>query len=219
MGPQVLLHIFVLKCSLSVVADQGVLWARTGDHFDLKCSTDHFNMDKMFMYQYFDDNQKQILILTREFNVSPMMGYEKKVEVQGTFNQLTITLTNLTLSDTGVYRCQYLNKSKQMESREGSMLVVINGAEGTCPAGTENVKIQTSKIMTLFVINACSVILLIIILLFSMSGVSGRKKNISCQPSSDVYESMRPQLRAEDSSGTWINPAYQTSNHPFYFDH
>lgn len=54
---------------------------------------------------------------------------EKRMLVDGTFPNLTFTITNLIMEDTGPYWCLYTTYGKTMETKEGigAVLLVVKG--------------------------------------------------------------------------------------------
>ncbi|XP_036798504.1 V-set and immunoglobulin domain-containing protein 1-like [Oncorhynchus mykiss] len=131
---EMLLHWCLLSIgfslSTSTTATEAILWVKTGEKFTMKCSITLKDQDGMYLCVGLD--REVLYYHRRDSKLTSRKGYWNRVKTEGPVDQLTITVSNLTIEDTGVYWCAYrnVNKStlkKRIIQGKGSTLVVVNG--------------------------------------------------------------------------------------------
>ncbi|XP_029480231.2 uncharacterized protein LOC115103539 isoform X1 [Oncorhynchus nerka] len=180
----------LLKCFLFffsfnelTTAAEAIVWVKTGEKFTMKCSTTLKDQDGMYLYVGLDRDREVLYYHQRDSKLTPRKGYWNRVKTEGPVDQLTITISNLTIEDTGVYCCVYTTFNEatyENDINQGnvSTLVVVNddvlqlpcptatavtltpfhpANEKPCPSGVVNIITITSLLTILM----CAVIFLI----------------------------------------------------------
>ncbi|XP_029480232.2 uncharacterized protein LOC115103539 isoform X2 [Oncorhynchus nerka] len=170
----------LLKCFLFffsfnelTTAAEAIVWVKTGEKFTMKCSTTLKDQDGMYLYVGLDRDREVLYYHQRDSKLTPRKGYWNRVKTEGPVDQLTITISNLTIEDTGVYCCVYTTFNEatyENDINQGnvSTLVVVNATavtltpfhpanEKPCPSGVVNIITITSLLTILM----CAVIFLI----------------------------------------------------------
>nr|XP_029480232.1 uncharacterized protein LOC115103539 isoform X2 [Oncorhynchus nerka] len=170
----------LLKCFLFffsfnelTTAAKAIVWVKTGEKFTMKCSTTLKDQDGMYLYVGLDRDREVLYYHQRDSKLTPRKGYWNRVKTEGPVDQLTITISNLTIEDTGVYCCVYTTFNEatyENDINQGnvSTLVVVNATavtltpfhpanEKPCPSGVVNIITITSLLTILM----CAVIFLI----------------------------------------------------------
>ncbi|CAB1344675.1 unnamed protein product, partial [Coregonus sp. 'balchen'] len=111
---------------LTITITETILRVNTGAQFTMNCSTTLKDQDGMYLYVGLDKDIEELYYHQHD---SKMKGYWDRVKTEGPVDQLTITVNNLTIEDTGVYWCVYtkLNKAtfeNDIKQGRGSTLVV-----------------------------------------------------------------------------------------------
>eukprot|EP00063_Salmo_salar_P055864 XP_014030699.1 PREDICTED: V-set and immunoglobulin domain-containing protein 1-like isoform X1 [Salmo salar] len=172
--------------STSTTAAEAILWVKTGEKFTMKCSTTLKDQDGMYLYVGLDRDREVLYYYQHDSKLTSRKGYWDRVTTEGPVDQLTITVSNLTIEDTGVYWCVYTKVNKSTFNNfstqgKGSTLVVVNddapqlpcptatavtltpfhlANEKLCPSGVVNI-IIIIIITSLLTILLCAVIFLI----------------------------------------------------------
>ncbi|CDQ96273.1 unnamed protein product [Oncorhynchus mykiss] len=130
---EMLLHWCLLSIgfslSTSTTATEVILWVKTGEKFTMKCSTTLKDQEGMYLYVGLDRDREVLYYHQRDSKLTPRKGYWDRVKTEGPVDQLTITVSNLTIEDTGVYWCVYTTFNKSTFNPffiqgKGSTLVV-----------------------------------------------------------------------------------------------
>ncbi|CAB1344671.1 unnamed protein product [Coregonus sp. 'balchen'] len=150
--------------SVSTKGGQTILWVNTGAQFTMNCSTTLKDQDGMYLYVGLDRDREVLYYHQRDSKMTARKGYWDRVKTEGPMDQLTITIINLTIEDTGVYWCVYkkVNKSTfenlPCPTATAVTLTPFHPAdEKPCLSGWVNIIIITS-ILTILL---CAVIFLI----------------------------------------------------------
>ncbi|XP_055763081.1 uncharacterized protein LOC129839577 [Salvelinus fontinalis] len=144
---EMLLHWCLLligfSLSTSTTAAEAILWVKTGEKFTMKCSTTLKDQDGIYLYVGLDRDMQVLYYHQRDSKLSPREGYWDRVKTEGPVDQLTITISNLTIEDTGVYWCIYTKFNEttyenDINQGRGSTLVVVNDdvLQLPCPTAT-----------------------------------------------------------------------------------
>ncbi|XP_038835167.1 V-set and immunoglobulin domain-containing protein 1-like [Salvelinus namaycush] len=149
------LLLFYLSFNELTTAAEAILWVKTGEKFTRKCSTTLKDQNGMFLYVGLD--REVLYYYQRNSKLTPREGYRDRVKTEGPVDQLTITISNLTIEDTGFYRCIYTKYNEttyenDINQGRGSTLVVVNANEKPCPSGVVNVIIISILTILLCVI-------------------------------------------------------------------
>ncbi|XP_029545125.1 uncharacterized protein LOC115147187 [Salmo trutta] len=173
--------LFYFSFNKLTTAAEAILWVKTGEKFTMKCSTTLKDQDGMYLYVGLDRDREVLYYYQRDSKLTPRRPYWDRVKTEGPVDQLTITVSNLTIEDTGVYWCVYTKFNgttyeNYINQGRGSNLVVVKddalqlpcptaiavtltpfhpANEKSCPSGAENIIIITSILTTLM----CAVIL------------------------------------------------------------
>ncbi|XP_042159273.1 uncharacterized protein LOC112264167 isoform X2 [Oncorhynchus tshawytscha] len=138
-----LLLIYFSFNELTTAAD--ILWVKTGEKFTMKCSTTLKDQEGMYLYVGLDRDREVLYYYQHDSKLTPRKRYWDRVKTEGPVDQLTITVSNLTIEDTGVYWCVYTKFNKatyenDINQGRGSTLVVVNGRYDAlqlpCPTAT-----------------------------------------------------------------------------------
>ncbi|XP_052346340.1 uncharacterized protein LOC118364832 isoform X2 [Oncorhynchus keta] len=144
---EMLLHWCLLSIgfslSTSTTETEAILWVKTGEKFTMKCSTTLKDQDGMYLYVGLDRDREVLYYHQHDSKLTTRIGYWNRVKTEGPVDQLTITVSNLTIEDTGVYWCVYTNVNKSTFNNciiqgKGSTLVVVNDdvLQLPCPTAT-----------------------------------------------------------------------------------
>ncbi|XP_038835025.1 uncharacterized protein LOC120032874 isoform X2 [Salvelinus namaycush] len=151
------LLLFYFSFNELTTAAEAILWVKTGEKFTMKCSTTLKDQDGIYLYVGLDRDMEVLYYYQRNSKLSPRDGYWDRVKTEGPVDQLTITISNLTIEDTGFYRCIYTKYNEttyenDINQGRGSTLVVVNANEKPCPSGVVNVIIISILTILLCVI-------------------------------------------------------------------
>ncbi|XP_031686970.1 uncharacterized protein LOC116374879 isoform X4 [Oncorhynchus kisutch] len=167
---------------LTTAAD--ILWVKTGEKVTMMCSTTLKDQDGMYLYVGLDRDREVLYYYQRDSKLTPRKRYWDRVKTEGPMDQLTITISNLTTEDTGVYWCVYTKFNEAtyenyINQGRGSTLVVVNddalqlpcptatavtlttfhpANEKPCPSGVESIIIIITIILTTLI---CAFIFLV----------------------------------------------------------
>lgn len=238
----ILLQVFLCIALLTGLRADSIEWRQSGEQIEMACSTDKQNQGGLYLRHTYAET-REVFYLTPEMKCSPRVAFDRRVHVKGLFTNFQVTISNLSMGDTGVFWCEYLRfeGAKQFSSKSNnpSVLVVVDGVK-TCPTvpphrsqtiTAHDEPIQMSTLLTVSIITACSLILLVlIILLISVKRCCRENGNYKPRPQSDsglpahrsdsVYEQMRPQRAtslshsSHSSAQVLINPAYSGQSFP-----
>ncbi|XP_042159278.1 uncharacterized protein LOC112264167 isoform X3 [Oncorhynchus tshawytscha] len=124
-------------------AAEDILWVKTGEKFTMKCSTTLKDQEGMYLYVGLDRDREVLYYYQHDSKLTPRKRYWDRVKTEGPVDQLTITVSNLTIEDTGVYWCVYTKFNKatyenDINQGRGSTLVVVNddALQLPCPTAT-----------------------------------------------------------------------------------
>ncbi|KAI7789528.1 uncharacterized protein LOC130550298 [Triplophysa rosa] len=192
--------------SHSTLASFDTVTVLKGDHgknINIPCATDKRPQDGVYMKRkkLHETEQQKIFYYYKDGT------FTKKTNVSATINEkdfpnLTATLYNLTVADTGLYWCEFNFEEKRINSAATLLWVTDEN---------RNVRENCQNGMVFYVMTALFAITLCILGFFSV------KVKRSCEsdtpskksPDSSVYEEMtRNRL---DTSSTLINSAYQST--------
>ncbi|XP_064810853.1 uncharacterized protein LOC135526415 isoform X2 [Oncorhynchus masou masou] len=178
------LLLFYFSFNILTTAAEDILWVKTGEKFTMKCSTTLKDQDGMYLYVGLNRDREVLYYYQRDSKLTPRKRYWDRVKTEGPVDQLTITISNLTIEDTGVYWCVYTTFNEatcenDINQGRGSTLVVVNddalqlpyptatavtltpfhsATEKPCPSGMESIIIIITSILTTLI---CVVIFLV----------------------------------------------------------
>ncbi|XP_078136488.1 uncharacterized protein LOC144536983 [Sander vitreus] len=196
---------------LCVVANakNNAVWREAGNNFTLKCSSAGClssieGYDGMYLYHDRDEDhkeQKEALYChsypDSTYKITPRKRYTGRIETKGSLLNLTITISNLTVNDSGFYSCVYI-KNPPDEVRCNVYTLFISGV-APCSTSVPPVLVnEKSPSLVLIIIAACTVSTLVTVILILLvfprvkRWTSSRRRRTSVeQVSSDyVYEVM-----------------------------
>lgn len=85
----------------------------SGENITVKCSCNNGNAGIVAMYLFHqkEDNKEdnEVVFCTRNGSPKTRPKYENRAQIHGSFMNWTITITNLTVDDSGFFRCAYKN--------------------------------------------------------------------------------------------------------------
>ncbi|XP_076150249.1 uncharacterized protein LOC143134059 [Alosa pseudoharengus] len=229
----ILLLVCFCVCFLTGLSADKVEWRQVGEHIEMECSTDLQNQGGMYLYHTYHTT-REVFYLTPGMKCSPRLPFGNRIKVAGSFAKMHARVSNLTVNDTGVFWCQYLRFDKSnpypSESNNNPTLLVVDGVEKECPTNgpvtmLSEEPIQMSTLLVVSAITACSLFLLVlIILLICVKRCCSENGNYKPRPQSgvglpahrsdSVYEQMRPQRAtsmSQASAQVLLNPAYMRS--------
>uniref|UniRef100_A0A4W5LHG4 Ig-like domain-containing protein n=1 Tax=Hucho hucho TaxID=62062 RepID=A0A4W5LHG4_9TELE len=166
-GTYVYLNLTTTVSLPSFFSIEAILWVKTGEKFTMKCSTTLKDQDGMYLYVGLDRDREVLYYYQRDSKLTPRKRYWDRVKTEGPVDQLTITVSNLTIQDTGVYWCFYTNFNEityenDINQGRGSTLVVVNGRsnEKPCPSCMVNIISIIIIITSLLTILLCVIFLI-----------------------------------------------------------
>ncbi|XP_020341788.1 uncharacterized protein LOC116374879 isoform X3 [Oncorhynchus kisutch] len=178
------LLLFYFSFNELTTAAEDILWVKTGEKVTMMCSTTLKDQDGMYLYVGLDRDREVLYYYQRDSKLTPRKRYWDRVKTEGPMDQLTITISNLTTEDTGVYWCVYTKFNEAtyenyINQGRGSTLVVVNddalqlpcptatavtlttfhpANEKPCPSGVESIIIIITIILTTLI---CAFIFLV----------------------------------------------------------
>ncbi|XP_062403666.1 uncharacterized protein si:rp71-81e14.2 [Sardina pilchardus] len=229
----ILLLVCFCVCFLTGLSADKVEWKQVGEHVEIACSTRLQNQGGMYLYHTYHKT-REVFYLNPGMKCTPRLPFDKRIRVTGSFTNVHATVSNLTVNDTGVFWCRYLRfdgaKESRSESNNNPTLLVVNGLEKECPTTAPVTEaseepIQMSTLLVVSAITACSLFLLVLIILLicvrRCCGENGKFKprpppgvGLPAHRSDSVYEQMRPQRAtsmSHSSGQVLLNPAYMPS--------
>ncbi|XP_063050469.1 uncharacterized protein si:rp71-81e14.2 [Engraulis encrasicolus] len=234
--PHILPLLSLFLCFVTGLSEKRIEWKREGEKVDIPCSAGRSDSpNAMYLYKTYDQ-QQEVTYLNGKFGSSPRKPFGGRIQIVGDFTKLTATITNLTIDDTGVYWCQYLNiigpKTNKLNT-DGHVLVVVSGQEicptpappgtpGTVKTSQTSSEVPMSTMLVVCAITIGSLVLLVLIILIirvkRCCVVNGKYRpdpqagvGLPEHRSDSVYEAMRPQRAtsmSQSSGQVLINPAY-----------
>ncbi|XP_038835024.1 uncharacterized protein LOC120032874 isoform X1 [Salvelinus namaycush] len=176
------LLLFYFSFNELTTAAEAILWVKTGEKFTMKCSTTLKDQDGIYLYVGLDRDMEVLYYYQRNSKLSPRDGYWDRVKTEGPVDQLTITISNLTIEDTGFYRCIYTKYNEttyenDINQGRGSTLVVVNDdvLQLPCPTVTAvtltpfhpaNEKPCPSGVVNVIIISILTILLCVIFLIW-----------------------------------------------------
>ncbi|XP_048870635.1 uncharacterized protein LOC125742571 isoform X3 [Brienomyrus brachyistius] len=166
-----------------------IVTAEEGKSFTVKCSTTQ-DTESLHLYQRMESEKKVLYYFRSPPKCSPTEGYVGRVKTEDEMADVSITITNVTDDDSGLYWCSYNiirdNDVKKFTSK--ITLVVVNANLKPCPPPEP---VLTASLWVPIAICTGSVFLLgVFILLFclgpTLKKACGKKKNYN-----GIYEDMR----------------------------
>ncbi|XP_071245225.1 uncharacterized protein [Salvelinus alpinus] len=160
------LLLFYFSFNELTTAAEAILWVKTEEKFTMKCSTTLKDQEGMYLYVGLDRDMEVLYYHQNSSKLTPRKRYWDRVKTEGPVDQLTITISNLTIEDTGVYWCVYTKFNEAMYENDinqgrGSTLVVVNDNEKPCPSGVVNI----------IIISILTILLCVIFLIWVVSRV------------------------------------------------
>ncbi|KAM9491520.1 uncharacterized protein ACWYII_003689 isoform 2-T2 [Salvelinus alpinus] len=160
------LLLFYFSFNELTTAAEAILWVKTEEKFTMKCSTPLKDQEGMYLYVGLDRDMEVLYYHQNSSKLTPRKRYWDRVKTEGPVDQLTITISNLTIEDTGVYWCVYTKFNEAMYENDinqgrGSTLVVVNDNEKPCPSGVVNI----------IIISILTILLCVIFLIWVVSRV------------------------------------------------
>ncbi|XP_034752913.1 uncharacterized protein si:ch211-188c18.1 [Etheostoma cragini] len=191
-------------------ADNNAVWREAGQDVTLKCSStgcpsSDGEYDGMYLYYSRDQDhkeQKEVLYHHPYPNstskITPRKTYSGRIETKGPLSNHTITISNLTVDDSGFYSCVYMKAAGDV--RCSAYTLFISGV-APCPTSAPEVPsvLVIEKLMVLIIMAACTVstLVTVIFILLIVPRVkrwarSSRRRTTSVAQVSlnDVYEVM-----------------------------
>ncbi|GLD74374.1 uncharacterized protein AKAME5_002570300 [Lates japonicus] len=124
------------------MTEHTVVYRVSGESVTLECSfaeSPYSNDELIGMYLYHNaKTQEEVLYYHSSPGVekiSPRVRYSKRVEKKGSLENHTITISNLTVEDSSIYRCVY-KKNAQSEDIRNVYILVVSEKESE-PDGNE----------------------------------------------------------------------------------
>nr|XP_046193768.1 uncharacterized protein LOC124023301 [Oncorhynchus gorbuscha] len=192
-----------LLCSnLAEKGSKGLLVRKQeGDTMTIHCRTSLPDQENLSVYMRLT---KEILVLYFHQATEKLTLHERfklRLTTNGRLNKMDITITNLTIEDSGAYWCVYsVYKKSKIETTEGegAVLLVVNDEE--CDQNDASSGLGMSWYLVLVsAVTAGSVLLLSLLILFIWVIPRLKAWRATIRPtqgkSSDVYEDMRTTIR------------------------
>ncbi|MEQ2210627.1 hypothetical protein XENOCAPTIV_016751, partial [Xenoophorus captivus] len=125
----ILLACFVLLLCLSAYSEGTVISQEPGGSINLTCSFDGCPSNisgykYLYLYYEFHEQEEVLFFDTNSPSGTPRLKYEHRIQTHR--STLTFTISNLTVNDTGMYRCVY-KKSANIAVKCSVYAVFITG--------------------------------------------------------------------------------------------
>ncbi|XP_048870633.1 uncharacterized protein LOC125742571 isoform X1 [Brienomyrus brachyistius] len=162
-----LLLIGVLRCTQAPGENARIVTAEEGKSFTVKCSTTQ-DTESLHLYQRMESEKKVLYYFRNPPKCSLGEGYVGRVKIEAEMADVSITITNVTDDDSGLYWCSYniIRDNDVKKFTSNITLVVINADLKLCPPPKP---VLTASLWLPIAICAGSVILLgVFILLFCL---------------------------------------------------
>ncbi|KAF7662995.1 hypothetical protein LDENG_00221590 [Lucifuga dentata] len=203
------LHWSLLLLCLSASAEH-FAEVKPGDSFTVECSAAGCPISAegyigMYLYRGLEERDEVLYIHHKPEStdkVSPRIKYSKRIQTSGSMKKNSITFSNLTVNDNGLYACVYIKTDHEV--RCSVYILFVNA----CPRMVEPVKVlaanttrsyqcERSPSLLLIIITICTITMLvtIIVTLLVISRVKrlfgSRGRRLESKPPDEyVYEVM-----------------------------
>lgn len=113
-----------------------MLYSESGNSVRLRCSAAECNtslegFSGMYLYKKFVEGEEEVLYHSfkegREEVVTPGEAFENRTQVDGTLQDKNITISNLSVHDSGIYSCEFAKLPNQ-RARCSTYLLAVKGA-------------------------------------------------------------------------------------------
>lgn len=109
---------YVIRQFASFLTDNNALWRESGENATLKCSSSGCSSsiegyDGMHLYLYQDQKEPVNVLYYHSYpgstdKVTPGIRFTDRIQTSGSLKNQTITISRLTVDDSGFYRCVYI---------------------------------------------------------------------------------------------------------------
>ncbi|XP_035492776.2 uncharacterized protein LOC118312356 [Scophthalmus maximus] len=197
-----LLSCSILLLCLSATAEDIVVWRESGENVTLECSLAKCpsSIDGFVGMYLYHDLKKCAEVLyyhssPKYDKITPRIGYLERVEMKGSLKKNTVTISNLTVGDSGIYRCVYRgNVATQLKCNVYNLFVL--GVQ-PCPRSEEELRdnvSETSPPLVLIIVASCAISIIatviVILLIFRVKQWTGGRRSARTAPNDCVYEVM-----------------------------
>eukprot|EP00063_Salmo_salar_P074824 XP_014049659.1 PREDICTED: uncharacterized protein LOC106601799 isoform X3 [Salmo salar] len=192
----------LLCCTLAEKGSKGLLVRKQeGDTMTIHCSTSLPDQENLSVYMRLTKEIEVLYFHQGNQKFTLHKRFELRLTPNGKLNKMDITITNLTIEDSGVYWCVYsVYKSPKNEKTEGegAVLLVVNDEE--CDQNDASSGLGMPRYLVLVsAVTAGSVLLLSLLILFIwvIPRLKAWRATIRPTPvrTNDVYEDMRTTIR------------------------
>ncbi|XP_047434889.1 uncharacterized protein LOC125004372 [Mugil cephalus] len=193
-----LLLSLMLLC-VSTNSDNTMMFIQSGEDITVKCSCGTSeNIVGMYLLHKTGNNVKEKeVVFLRTNSVSIRSKYQNRTRINGSLTDSTITITNLTVDDSGVFRCNYKDQRIHDVGAcgmtytvfvKGLKLIMAHCRRETPPVQTLTFSV-TCVICVLAIVIAILLILLILIMYRRVKPSSGMRRQ-QVNNNDYVYEVM-----------------------------
>ncbi|XP_023146552.2 uncharacterized protein LOC111582202 [Amphiprion ocellaris] len=208
----------IMLLCLSVNSESVIMCKDPGGNVTLKCSSEKcppLITGYVAMYLYHErTGQEEVLYYSKGFrspdNVAPRQRYNGRIQTTGSFMSHSITISNLTVDDTGLYSCVYAKEVKYQVKCDVYAVIVTGAASCSTTAEEKSpplVLIITAVCITAAISMLVTLIFILVIWLTVQQCRRSRRiaRNIQSLSHDYVYEVMtkngfHPDAAQEDSS-------------------
>ncbi|XP_061585373.1 uncharacterized protein si:rp71-81e14.2 isoform X2 [Cololabis saira] len=192
----------VLLLCLSVRSERIAIFGEAGKNITLTCS---FQSPRgsggfagLYLYHKFRANEEEVFFVNKYTpkKAVPRKNYEGRFQTEGTFNKLNIIIGNLTVNDSGYYRCVYKINSSTNDLRNTYAVFITDGSCCTQKEQPPSFKADKCLPLSYYFIISCvisAVITTTFLLLLRAKRWRNKRRSRSEQIVSNdcVYEEMR----------------------------
>ncbi|XP_072568238.1 uncharacterized protein [Paramormyrops kingsleyae] len=159
-----------------------IVTAEEGKSITVKCSTTK-NAASMHLYQRMESEKKVLYYYRNPAKCTPEDEFVDRVKTEGEMVNLSVTITNVTDDDSGLYWCSYnmIQDLNLMKFTSSFTLVVVNADLKPCPPAEA---VLTPSLWVTTAICAGSVLLLSVVILLICLGPKMKK---ACEEKKEMH--------------------------------
>ncbi|XP_041735088.2 uncharacterized protein LOC121568756 isoform X1 [Coregonus clupeaformis] len=186
-----------LLCStLAGKGNNGLLVRKQkGDTMTIHCSTSLQDQKNLSVFMRLTKNILVFYYYQETGKITIHERFQLRLTTNGGLNKMDITITNLTIEDSGAYWCLYGVSKKPKTEGEGAVLLVVNDDQNGASSGLGIPR----YLVLVSAVTAGSVLLLSLVILFIWVIPRLKAWRSTMRPTqvrtSDVYEDMRTTIR------------------------
>ncbi|XP_068583250.1 T-cell antigen CD7-like [Cebidichthys violaceus] len=206
-----LLHWFSLLLCVCVNAESNAMWRESGENVTLRCSSAGCSSsiegyEGMYLYQNHTE-QIEVFYCNTMAGVTEASGFKDRIQTAGSLKNLIVTISNLTVNDSGFYSCVFIKFQSPAVQCSVYPLFVKGVAE--CSRSTEApcaLADEKSPPLVLIIVAACTIGMLVTIIFILLIVPRVRRRTSSRRSTAGVPQQVSNDNVYEDMTKNGLHP-------------